>query len=131
MSRPCCNFGWRDRNNAVANEAPETGVTRRDDDLSIGNLVDLVKTYAKQQTIGPLRNAGRWLSFGVAGAILLGVGLMLVLLGLLRLIQTEWEWAATGSWSWISYLLVLVACVLVVVVAVSRISKSSLSKEYD
>lgn len=106
-------------------------MTKRDEDPSIGNVVDLVKTYAKQQTIGPLSNAGRWLSFGAAGAILLGVGLMLVLLGLLRLIQTEWEWAATGSWSWISYLLVLAACVLIIVVAVSRISKSSLSKEYD
>ena len=44
---------------------------------------------------------------GAAGAVLLGLGLSLVLLGLLRLIQTEWERAATGSLSWLPYLIVL------------------------
>ena len=41
---------------------------------------------------------------------MLGIGLMLVLLGLLRLLQTEWEWLASGLKSWIAYLVVAVVC---------------------
>lgn len=94
-------------------------------------MVELVKSYAQQETLGPLKGAGKWLGYGALGALLLGSGLALVMLGALRLVQTEWEWAAEGSWSWISYLVVLVACVAVIAVAVSRINKSSLNKERD
>ena len=55
-----------------------------------GEVVEFVKTYAKQETVGPLRGAGRWIAFGAAGAICLGLGLSLLLLGLLRLLQAEW-----------------------------------------
>ena len=44
--------------------------------------------------------------------MLIGTGLALVLLGLLRLIQTEWDRAASGALSWIAYLIVLIVCVL-------------------
>ena len=33
-----------------------------------------------------------------------------MLLGLLRLIQTEWDRAATGALSWLAYLIVLIVC---------------------
>lgn len=99
------------------------------DELSVGALVDLVKTYAKQETVGPLRNAGRFLAFGIAGAITLGIGGALVLLGLLRLVQTEWTRSATGSLSWLAYVVVLVVCGLAIVVAVSRIDKGTLNRQ--
>lgn len=92
-------------------------------------MVDLVKTYAQQETLGPLKGAGRWLAMGTAGAAVLGIGLVLVLLGVLRLIQTEWDRAASGSLSWIAYLIVLVLCVLLLVLTVSRINRDSLNKE--
>jgi hypothetical protein len=110
--------------------ARSTPPPRRDDEAtSIGGVIDLVKAYAQQETIGPLKGAGRWLAMGAAGAALLGVGLSYVLLGLLRLIQTEWDWAASGSWSWLAYLLVFVVCVLLIVLTVSRINKDRLNKE--
>ena len=65
--------------------------------VSISELVELVKTYAEQETVGPLRGAGRWLALGTAGAAVLGLGLTLLTLGLLRLLQTEWVRSATGS----------------------------------
>lgn len=92
-------------------------------------MVDLVKTYAQQETLGPLKGAGRWLAMGTAGAAVLGIGLVLVLLGVLRLIQTEWDRAASGSLSWIAYLIVLVLCVLLLVLTVSRINRDRLNKE--
>ncbi len=115
----------------MANRSDDTSAGKRGDDLSIGGIVELVKTYAKQETLGPLRGAGRWLAYGALGTILLGSGVSLVLLGTLRLIQTEWEWAAEGSWSWVSYLVVLAVCVTVIVLAISRINRSTLNKERD
>ena len=79
----------------------------------------------------PLKGAGKWLGYGVAGALLLGVGLVLVLLGLLRLLQAEWDRAASGSLSWLAYLIVLVVCVLVIILTLSRINKPSLNKEVE
>ena len=88
----------------------------------------LSPAYAKQETLGPLKGAGKWLAYGTAGAVLLGVGLAYVLLGILRLIQTEWDRAATGSLSWLSYFIVLVLCVLLLVLTISRINRDSLNK---
>ncbi len=95
----------------------------------LGEIVDYVTAYAKQETIGPLKGAGRWLAFGTASAFVLGIGLMLVLLGLLRLLQTEWEWSASGSWSWIAYLVVAVVCIIVLAVTLSRIKRDQLNKD--
>jgi hypothetical protein len=96
---------------------------------TIGETVDLVKAYAMQETVGPIKGAGRWLGMGLAGAITLGLGLALVLLGLLRMLQTEWGRSARGSLSWLSYVIVLVVCVGLIILTVSRINKDSLQKE--
>jgi hypothetical protein len=96
---------------------------------SPGELIDVIKEYAKQETLGPLRGAGRWLAFGALGAFLIGVGLVLVLLGLLRLIQTEWPETFDGAWSWVPYVIVLVVCSAAVAFALSRVKQSTLGKE--
>jgi hypothetical protein len=98
---------------------------------SLGEVLEYVKTYAKQETVGPLKGAGRWIGFGAAGAVCLGIGLSLLLLGLLRLLQSEWEWASTGRMSWLSYLIVLVACGLLLVATLTRIPKKFLNKDTD
>lgn len=98
---------------------------------SLGEVIEFVKAYAKQETVGPLKGAGRWIGFGAAGALCLGLGLALVLLGLLRLLQSEWEWASTGRMSWLSYLIVLVVCVLLMALALTRIPKKFLNKDAD
>jgi hypothetical protein len=115
---------------AVADIAQERqrNLARRED-ISIEGIVYLVRDYAKQETVGPLKGAGRWLGYGIAGALLLGVGLFLILLGLLRLIEAEWDRAASGSLSWLAYLIVLVVCVGLIVLTISRINKPSLNKE--
>jgi hypothetical protein len=115
----------------MAPREDDRGAVRRQDDLSISGVVDLVKTYAKQETVDPLKNAGRFLGFGAIGAVLLGIGLCLIALGLLRLVQTEFDNLARGGWSWLPYLIVLAVCVVVIVVAGSRIKKPSLTKERD
>lgn len=104
-------------------------MARREEPPSIADTVDLVKAYAKQETVEPLKGAGRWLGMGLAGAVVLGLGLAIVLLGLLRVLQTEWDRAARGSLSWLSYVIVLVVCLGLIALVVSRINKDSLHKE--
>ena len=106
-------------------------IPSRREDTSIEGVITLVRDYAKQETLGPLKGAGRWLGYGIAGSLLLGTGLALVLLGLLRLIQTEWDRASSGALSWIAYLFVLIGCVLLIIVTVSRIKQPSLNKEVE
>lgn len=91
-------------------------------------MFDLVKEYAKQETLTPLRGAGRWLALGSAGAIFLGLGLSLILLGLLRFLQTEFT-AFDGAFSWVPYVLVLVVCLVLAAMSLARIKRATLGKE--
>ena len=113
---------------------PRTEPTRadeptRDEDVSIQEIVDYVKQYALQETVEPIKGAGRWLGYGVGGAFALGIGFSLILLGVLRLVQTEWDRSSEGSLSWLPYLITLVVAALIVWITVSRINKASLNKE--
>ena len=103
--------------------------TRSDEPASVGEVVEFVKTYAKQETVGPLTGAGRWIAYGAAAAIMLGIGLSLLLLGLLRLIQSEASDIADGRLSWLPYTIVFVVALLLIAVTVARIDKTFLNKE--
>lgn len=98
-------------------------------DASLGEVIDFLKSYATQETVGPLKGAGRWLGFGAAAAFMMGLGLMIVLLGVLRLVQTEVDRLATGSLSWVAYLVTLVVTLILLTVTLMRVKKSTLNKE--
>lgn len=76
-----------------------------------GDAVQLVIDYVKQETVEPLKGLGRFLAFGVAGSLALCVGVVLLLLALLRLLQTETDGSFTGNLSWLPYLIVTVVAV--------------------
>ncbi len=98
-------------------------------DASLGEVIEFIKTYAKQETLDPLKGAGRWLAYGAAAAFAMGLGLMIVLLGLLRLIQTELEDLAEWQWSWAAYAITLVVTAGLLVITLMRVKKSTLNKE--
>lgn len=75
-------------------------------------LRDLVVTYVKEQTLVPLRQLGRYMGFGIAGAVLLGLGVVLLGVGGLRALQTETGETFAGDWSWVPYVIVFVALLL-------------------
>lgn len=112
-----------------ADDHVTTRPAARRDEASLGEVVEFVKAYAKQETIDPVKGAGRWLAYGAAGAFALGLGLLLVMLGLLRVLQTEWERSASGSLSWLAYVIVLVVTLVLLGLTVSRIKKSTLNNE--
>ncbi|HEX3088596.1 MAG TPA: hypothetical protein VHQ23_08060 [Ilumatobacteraceae bacterium] len=103
----------------------------RRDPGQISDVVELVKEYAQQETLGPIKGAGRWLGAGAAGAVLLGGGCALLVLALLRMIQNEFGKSFRGDWTHLlPYLFALIASVAVMGFAAWRISKKkTLQKE--
>lgn len=86
-------------------------------------LWDLVRAYARQETVEPLKGLGRFVAFGVAGSLLLGTGVILLVLGGLRALQTETGDAFDGNMSWAPYLIALVVSLGVAGLAASRIAR--------
>lgn len=78
---------------------------------TVSDLVELLKTYAKQETVDPLKRLGKYLGFGVGGSVLITTGLVFLMLALLRVLQTETGSTFTGSWSWAPYAIVVVVTV--------------------
>ncbi len=78
----------------------------------VSELWELVQRYAKQETLDPLKSLGRYLAYGVAGAVLLAIGLVLLGLAALRAIQVETAPHLTGNWSWVPYLAVILGAVV-------------------
>ena len=88
-------------------------------------LWDLVRAYAKQETVEPMKGTLRKIAWGVAGSIVLAVGLVLLLLGGLRALQTETGTTFTGNWSWAPYLLTLAGTGIVLALVARGMAKRS------
>lgn len=83
----------------------------------VQDLSQLLLAYVRQETIEPIKGIGRFLAFGLAGSLLLGLGLVMVMLALLRFLQTETGGAFDGHLSWLPYLITLFGCGLVAAAA--------------
>jgi len=96
---------------------------------ALSDLKDLAVSYAKQETIDPLRGLGRFVGLGVAGSLLLGVGVSLLGLAGLRALQTETGSTFTGNWSWAPYLIAFALLLGLAAVAGNAITKESRKRE--
>jgi peptidoglycan biosynthesis protein MviN/MurJ (putative lipid II flippase) len=90
--------------------------------------IHLVIEYVKQETLTPLKGLGRYLLFGIAGSLALCVGLVLLLVALLRALQTETGTTFTGDLSWLPYVIVCAAAIMVIGLAAWRITKGSAAR---
>ena len=86
----------------------ETNSIRRDAE----ELTSLAKKYLKEETIDPLKALGQYAIFGCAGSLFVGLGTLLLLVGILRLLQTETT-AFQGHLSWLPYLIVVLLGVII------------------
>ena len=75
-------------------------------------LRDLVIEYFKQETLVPLKQLRRYITFGLLGALLLGQGVVLLAVAALRALQTETGTTFTGNWSWAPYGIVSAAVLI-------------------
>jgi hypothetical protein len=86
--------------------------------LSPEELINLAKRYVVQETIGPLKRIARVLGIGLAGAAVFGLGAVIMLIGVLRVLQTETGTVFDHDWSFAPYLLTAVAGVALVALVV-------------
>jgi formate/nitrite transporter FocA (FNT family) len=87
----------------------------------LGEVKDLIVAYAKQETIEPIKSLGRYIAMGMAGSMLLSVGLVLLVLAGLRALQTETGSTFDGNWSFAPYLIVVVVAGVLAGITFSRI----------
>lgn len=87
-------------------------------------FVDLVVAYAKQETVGPLRGLGRFVAAGSLASVGFSLGGLLLLLALLRALQTETGSTFQGNLSWLPYLITAGAALIVLGLSLWRIVKT-------
>jgi hypothetical protein len=77
---------------------------------TVRELRDLIVAYVRQETVDPIRSLGRYVGFGLLGALLMGTGIVFIEIGVLRVLQgTHSDPHFTGNWSWAPYAIVVVA----------------------
>ncbi|HEY1278636.1 MAG TPA: hypothetical protein VGF22_03110 [Acidimicrobiales bacterium] len=94
---------------------------RRSDEVS--DLLDTVKTYALQETVGPLKGGFKAMALGLAGVFCLGLGIIFILIGILRVLQTETEAFHGDLMSVLPYLIVLTVALAAIALAVVLIKR--------
>jgi hypothetical protein len=68
-------------------------------------LWDLLKSYAQQETVGPLKNLGNQFKWGMAGSLFVTLGIFLLTMSALRTLQTQVPFFRDNvGWSWGPYL---------------------------
>lgn len=72
-------------------------------------IQQMLISYAKQETVEPLKTLGRYLGFGLGGSVLMFLGAFFMGLGVLRLMQ---GFEVFGGSSWASTLPYLIAMVV-------------------
>ena len=80
---------------------------------------DALWRYVREETVAPLVAVARFAAFGLLGSILVGFGLLLLLVGLLRFLQSFA--VLDGSLSWIPYLAVALAAIVILALTAWRI----------
>lgn len=89
----------------------------------LSEIFELTKSYALQETVDPLKGLLKFVGFGLGAAVLGGTGVILILIGVLRVLQNETGEHLTGSLTWVPYLITLVVaavCILIAVLAITR-----------
>ncbi len=92
----------------------------------LGDFYDLVKEYARQELLEPLRPIPRWIAFGVLGSVLLMISGISLTIAALRVLQEETGSTFGGSLSWVPYAITLFASIVILALLVRQIRKRTL-----
>lgn len=103
---------------AGAKKAEEKGTAE-----VVADLWQLVKDYAKQETVDPLKSIGRFLAYGLGGAILLSLGILMGVLAILRALQASGRHHFDDHLSWAPYAIALVITLAILGFAIRTITK--------
>lgn len=92
----------------------------------LGDVIDIVKDYARQELLEPLRPIPRWIGFGLAGSVLLVLASIFLALSLLRFLQEETGTALTRNLSWLPHLITLSVALLALLLLFRLMRKRTL-----
>ena len=84
----------------------------------------MLRAYAVQETVGPLRGLGRYLLFGLAGALAVSVSIVLAALALIRVLQSETT-VFGANWSFVPHLAGAAVLVVAIVLLARAIRPTS------
>jgi hypothetical protein len=112
------------RSTAAPGPEPSQPLSDKPIGALLNELKDLVVAYAKQETLDPIKALGRFVAFGLLSTFLLAVGCSLVVLALIRAIQSETGQHLTGDLSWVPYAGGILFGLMVAGIAATRIGKA-------
>ena len=97
------------------------------DDVStlVRDIGTLLVEYVKQETLEPIKGLARFVAVGLAAMVVTGIGIVLLLLGGLRLLQDEAGSAFDGHLKFLPYVFALIVCAVVAVGALRAASGRS------
>ncbi|MEM7271615.1 MAG: phage holin family protein [Actinomycetota bacterium] len=93
-------------------------------------MQQMLVDYAKQETLQPLKQLGRYLGLGIAGSLFVFLGVFFVGLATLRLLQSLEVFEGTSWASTLPYLVSIVVLILAIALiglSLSRAKKKVLS----
>jgi len=76
-------------------------------------LREMVVAYFKQETLEPFRALGRFLLYGIGGALLTAAGVVVLLVGVLRLLQAETGSTFHGNLTALPYVMTLLTGLMI------------------
>jgi Putative Actinobacterial Holin-X, holin superfamily III len=86
----------------------------------LDEIKDLALRYIKEETVQPLKDLVRFITWGALGSLLVGFGGIFLLFGALRFLQAQFR-VLDGSLSWLPYLIVVVLAALIIAFTLWRI----------
>lgn len=95
----------------------------------VTDLWELCRDYAKQETVEPLKAIVQLLKWGLAGSVLLSLGLGFGALAVLRGLQTVTGDSLDGNFDFVPYLAALVFTAGAVALAISAIKRPFRAEE--
>ncbi|MDH3681285.1 MAG: phage holin family protein [Acidimicrobiia bacterium] len=87
-------------------------------------IQELLVSYAKQETVEPLKQLGRYLGYGLAGSLLVFMGAFFVGLGVLRLTQTVDTFSGSSWASTLPYVITIAVLVLFVALIMLTLTRA-------
>jgi hypothetical protein len=91
---------------------------------TLQELWELLRDYARQETVGPLKSLGVRIGKGLAGSVLVALGYFLIVLGVMRFLQTHYD--KTIDHNWIPYFVATAMILVMMFVAYKRMTRSEL-----
>lgn len=92
---------------------------------TVEELKELVVGYARQETVEPLKRLGLWVGYGIGGALLVSIGLIIMSIGGLRALQTQTGEHLTGSLTWVPYAITVGGLAIVMGIFAALMTRSA------